>query len=238
MPLERGELSRRKRANRSCGQRTEPKRTEPRARQCKHRMPQRFEHPPDLPVPALVKRQIDDAVVAANGDDANLRPGSAEIVEPHATLQRAHVLCREPARNRGPVGLLHAEARVQQAVSEFAVVRQQKDPTGTVIEASDRNGVDAARKQFGDGSASLRIAHRRHHAGRFVCNQVGKLARRLDDSPFDFNMIRIINESSERTDNSAVNSNRPFNDQVVGMAPRRNPGLREIPVKANPRLHA
>ena len=115
---------------------------------------------------------------------------------------------------------------MKQVVSELAVVRQQKDAAGIVVEASDRHGMDAAWKQFGDRSASLRIAHRRHHAGRFVGNQVGKLVRRLDDSPFDFNMICIINESSERTYDSAVDSNRAFSDQVVGMPPRRNPGLR------------
>jgi hypothetical protein len=194
---------------------------------------ERFEHSADLPVPALVNRQLHDTVVAANCNDANLRPGGAEIAEAHATVQRANVLRRKPPGNRRPIGLLDPEARVEQMVGEFAVVGQQENPTRIVVEASDRHGMDAARKQVRHRPPSLRIAHRRYHPGRLVDDQVGKFSRRLDDAPFDFNTICRINESPELTNASAVDSNRAFNDQLVGMSPRRNPAPRQIAIQTN-----
>jgi hypothetical protein len=50
-------------------------------------------------------------------------------------------------------------------------------------------------------------------------------------------MVCIINDGAELAYCSAVNSNRAFNDQFVGMPPRRNAALRQIPIKPNPCLH-
>lgn len=189
MALQRSQLPYRKGANRSAGERTEPKRSESRARQREHPMTERFEHPPDLPVPAFVNRQIHDTVVAADGDDANLCCRRAEIVDAHAPLKRPYLFGGKPPGDRGPVGLFHAEARVKQPVSEFAVVREQQDAGGIVVEPPHGHRMDAVGKQIRYRAPALRIPHRGDHAYRFVHDQVGRPARRPDDSPFDFNMV-------------------------------------------------
>lgn len=122
MALECAQLSWRKRANRSARQRAKAQRTKARARQRQHRMLQRFKHPANLAIAPLVKRQVDEAVIAPNGDDANLCAGRAKIAEANPMLERPYVFGAEPPGDRRPVRLLHAEARVKQPVSKFAVV--------------------------------------------------------------------------------------------------------------------
>ena len=120
MPLERGALLWRERPELTWRKLAEAQRSETRAGQREHRMAEGFEHAADLPVASLVDGHVDDRLVAAHGDDAHLCTGCAEIVEPHPGGEAADVAGGEPPGDCRAIGLLDAEARMEQAVRQIA----------------------------------------------------------------------------------------------------------------------
>lgn len=128
-------------------------------------------------------------MVAAYGHDANFCRRRTKITDAHPVLKRPHVFGGKPPANCGSVGLFHAEARVKQAVRQFAVVGEQQNAGGIVVESTHGHRADPVRKQIGDRAPALGIAHRGNDAYRLVHEQIGRLAGRPDDSPFDFNMV-------------------------------------------------
>ena len=77
---------------------------------------------------------------------------------------------------------------MRHALGEVAVVGQDDQPFGVVVEPADRIEValDAgARQQIDHGRPPLRIGARAHHAGRLVHEQVAPLGRPLEAPAID-----------------------------------------------------
>ena len=125
-----------------------------------------------------------------------------------------------------PVDLLDPVARMREPVGQLAVVREQDQAGGVGIEAPDR--VEAARRahQLDHGGPAVRVAGRRHHAGRLVQRMdLVRLGRDL--APIDRHPARLVDISCRIRNDLAVNRYATLRHDALGGAPRGDAGVRE-----------
>jgi len=107
-----------------------------------HRVAHRLAHPPHLAVAPFAQRQLDDRVAAARGveplHDADFRRGGAVAVERDAARQPVDRLRPGHTADAAAIHLRHLVARMRQPCGELAVVGQQEQAFGVVVEAPDR----------------------------------------------------------------------------------------------------
>src|SRR3954451_14500876 len=98
------------------------------------RVPDGLEHALDLPLAPLVDRELDHT----GTDLADLRGGGQAVVEQDALAQRLHrgLVDRRVGDPRA-VGARHLEGGVGEAVGELAVVGQQDQTGGVVVQPAD-----------------------------------------------------------------------------------------------------
>ena len=189
-----------------------------------------LEHPAHLPVAAFVQCDVDERNVTPDGDDAQLRGRCAAFLEPHAPENLLHRGGLEPPAQRRAVRLLDAEARMREDVRRVAVISEQQHAARVVVEPADRDdarGDSGAPHDVGDGTAAFGIAHRRHHADRFVQHDVRARRRRTDDAAVDFDARVVVDARSELAHDAPRDAHAPRDDQLLRAAARRDPGRRE-----------
>jgi hypothetical protein len=85
------------------------------------------------------------------------------------------------AAHPGAIDLRHLVPRVHQPRRQLAVVGEQQQPFGVVVEAADRVEIpEIRRNHLQDGAAPLRIGARGHHARRLVDQHIAERDGRLD----------------------------------------------------------
>ena len=192
-----------------------------------HRVADRLEHPPDLPVPALVEGELDPA----GAEQPRARGRRPPVLQLDALRERPHRLVVRLALDVRDVDLLDAVARVRKAVRELAVVRQEEDARRVPVEPPDGHDADGAADEVDHGRSPLRVACGRDRAARLVEEDV---AERLlaDETTVDADVVGRLDERVELS-RLAVDGDAPGLDELVGAATRGDPGAREVGVQAH-----
>ena len=82
--------------------------------------------------------------------------------------------------------------------------------------------------EIGDGAAAFGIAHRRHHAGRFVQHDVRARPGGPDDAPVDLDARVVVDARAELAHDAPADAHAAGDDQLLGAPARRDAGRREI----------
>ena len=119
------------------------------------------------------------------------------------------------------VRLLDLKARMQEAVHQGTVIRDEQEPFRVVVEAADR--VDALlhfRQEVEHRAAAAVILRRREIALRLVQEQVDMLLLTLDRAAIDRDRVcRRIDLRAEFAHDFAVNSDAALQDHLLRRAP-------------------
>ncbi len=159
--------------------------------QVKDGVAHRREHAPHLPLPTLVDFDLHQRPLSPRigADDAGTSGMGALLVQFDALAELAERRRRRNAAHFCPVGLANLVRGMRQALCQLAVVRQQEQSPGGLVEAPD--GVDSTdggviRAEAGDKRRQYQVHHRaagmpvptgRDAAGRFVQDQGQALNR-------------------------------------------------------------
>ncbi len=114
--------------------------------------------------------------------------------------------------------LLHAAARVRDPVSPLAVVGQQQETLGITVKPSHVEKALGPVDQRERGRAALRVASRRHRAGRFVEHNIGGARRGGGQrAPVDRDSVaRGVGLCAGRDHDSVVDGDTPSRQQRLG----------------------
>ena len=200
-------------------------------------MTDRIEHPAHLPVTAFVQRQIDDRTFARHGDDAQLRRRSPLSVEGYSFAQSLYRLRFETATQRCAIDFINAESRMRQCVRQIAVVGEQQQSRGIVIEPTYRHQsrrlrAAATADELVCGSSSFGIAHGRHEAGGFVQHEHFAL-RHYDRTPVDRDAVVGFDLRAELAHDASVDANFSSQNQLLRRATRSDSGKCEIALQSH-----
>src|SRR5690625_4725242 len=201
-------------------ERAEPDVAELRAHQPRHRVAHVLEHPPHDPVAALVQLDLHQ-----RGRGQGLQHGEA-VRAGRAVLQRdaaAQVLGQGAGHlplDGGDVGLGDLVGGVGEAVGELAVVRQQQQPLGLLVQASDvEEPLGPVGDVLGQGGPPLRVAHGGDHAGRLV-ERHGELGL-VQLQPYAVDVDDggdRVHPGAQLTDDDAVDGHPPGGDEALAGA--------------------
>ena len=117
---------------------------------------------------------------------------------------------------------------------QFAVVGKEQESGGVVIEPADGENMRTIDEEIGDAAPPVGVAHRRHHAERFIEDQVGRLRRKLEPHSANLDPIASSHERPECAHGRPIYPHGPTGDHLVGASPRRHPRTRQILIKPNP----
>ncbi len=141
--------------------------------------------------------------------------------------------------HRGDVGLGYLVGRVHQPMREFAVVGQQDQAFGVGVQPSHMEellvAADPVLHQVTDARSAAVVRHRRMHALRFVQRQIHQGL--VEDHPcaVDADLRGIgVDPGAEFGHHLAVDLDAAIGDHPLRDPSRRNPGLRQHFLKANP----
>ena len=150
------------------------------------------------------------------------------VVELDAFAEPAQRAARRLAFDLGEVLLLDAEARMGQPVREIAVVGEQQQSLGVLVEAPDREDPRLEGHEVRDAATTVRIAGRRHHAGGLVQQEVHEAGSRADRA-----RRRLRCDPTAGSTLSPSVATRPLTrddavfDQLLAVTPAADAGLRE-----------
>jgi len=134
-------------------------------------------------------------------------------------------LVRRPL-DLGQVLAPHAVARMRDAQGEVAVVGEDHQALGVVVQPTDREHLlaDLVAEQVDDGPALLRVVGRRHHRLRLVEQQVALRLLRLQPLAVDLDrVLRGVGRLAELGD-AAVDRDAAVADQLLRVPARAHPG--------------
>src|SRR6266542_3707826 len=137
------------------------------------RVADRFAHALHLVLASLVDRELD----SRGAEEARAGGRRPAVLQLEALSQAAQRLRPRLPLHVGDVDLLDLVARMREPVRERAVVGEQERAGRVGVEAADRDDARGVTDEADDGRASVRIACRRHDAGRLVQQHVGELLR-------------------------------------------------------------
>ncbi len=182
-------------------------------------------HALDLALASLVDGQLE----GVGTDPAHAGRRGASIVELDPGPERS----QGPLRNRGAanhraVGLLHLKGRMRQTVGQLAVVGEQDQTGGIDVQSPDGIEPQLAGHKRDDGGPALRIARGADHAGRFVDGVDDQLGLDGHGATIEAQRIRRFDVAGWVEDRLAVNRHAPGADQLLGGAPRGDPGSRQM----------
>ena len=195
------------------------------AAQVRHRMADRVAHLPHLTVPPFAHR---DAQVAGAERLHVGRPGLL-AVDDDAFLKAIEIVVVGHAEDPRLVHARHAVTRMGQLRGEVAVVGQDEQPFGIVVEASDRVDVVAhAPQQIDHRRPPLGIGPRRDVAARLVQQEVEAALGELDAAAVHADVIAGgVGLRPEFANRRAVDGHASVEHQLLGGAPRGDAGLRQ-----------
>jgi hypothetical protein len=192
-------------------------------------------HPSDLAVPALVQPDDDRRPRTALGLgrvlEPNLRLAGPAAIDDHPVPEAIEIAFVRHALDKRLVRAIDLIARVSHALGEFAVVREQDQALGLVIETTHGIEVAAdagARDQINDRRPLLRIEACTDHAPRFVHEEITAAGLQLQPAPINLDDIRgRVGLRSQLADDVPVDLDAPLRDERLGGPPGGDTGLRQ-----------
>ena len=132
------------------------------------------------------------------------------------------------------IGLFHARRSLGEFVCQVAIVCYQQQPLAQVVQAAHRvEPLAHLVKELHDRWPALWIAHRGDEALWLIHHKVAQALGSLQQLSIDPNVIPAwVCLGSECRDYRAIHLNAPLRDQLFGMAPAGDSGLREDLLKA------
>ena len=191
------------------------------------RVADRRAHALDLMLAALVQHELDPSRAESAGPRGSRRP----VVELDAASEPLESLVGRVALDLGDVDLLDLVARVRKRVRELAVVGEQERAGRVCVEPADRDDAGGVVDEVDDGSPPLWVARGRDHARRLVQEDVGERLQ-LDGAAVELDPVALRHEGVQLT-RPAVDGDAARLDQLVGAAPRGDPGAGEVGVQAH-----
>jgi hypothetical protein len=200
--------------------------------QALHAVPDRDHHPPHLPVATLVEHELE----APGAEPPDARRRRPPVLELHPIGERAERGVVGLAVRLHLVDLLDAVARVREAVRERPVVREQERAGRVCVEPPDRHDPNLVADEVEHRPAPLRVARRRHDAGRLVQEDIREpllgdsLPVHLDDVASRDERVQLARR--------AVHAHASRLDQVVRLAARCHTGAGQVRVQPHRRILA
>jgi hypothetical protein len=198
-------------------------------RQLRDWMPDGFEHPPHLPIAPLTNGHADETIPVATSfvHEHDVGRHCAVAVERDARPEPVQRLFVRHPRDPGFIGALDAVTRMRELGGELAVVGQEQQPFGVVVEPPDRVDILAhTGEQLDDRAAPLRIRSRRDDAGRFVEQDVAMSLGCLDSAAVHLDLAGgRIDLHAHLGDGLPIDHHAAFRDQLFCGTPRRDAGL-------------
>jgi hypothetical protein len=200
-------------------------RAEPHAPQADDRVADRIAHVAHLPRASLVERDRDQRLVLPSAEARLDQPHDGRSGAPardvHAAPEPIQRLLPGNAPHPRVVLPLHLVLRVQQALHERPVVREQQHALGVVVEPPDRIDVlPHIRQQVEHGGSPLGVLPRRHVAARLVEHDVAMPLREMDPLPVDADVVAIgVGFGAQFEDGRAVDRHASVRDERFGRAP-------------------
>jgi len=120
------------------------------------------------------------------------------------------------------IDALDAVRRMQQAVRQRAVVRQEQQAAALEVESTDGiNALAELGEQLPHGRAPLRIGQRADDAARLVQHDGARWRAPRKPLPVECDLVpQRIGACSQLADHRAVHAHAPGTDQLLGVAPR------------------
>jgi quercetin dioxygenase-like cupin family protein len=196
-------------------------------------VPDLLEHAMDLPVASLgegdlvprigrVFNQLDSRGRGAHLADASL----VLLVDGDAGAQAPKGFLRGLPADLHQVRFGHVERCMREPLGEVAVVGQQQQSLGVVVEPSDREHARAdAGNQVHDGGTSFGVGNRADVAARLVQHEIDPGFGAVQQLAAHPNMVDGgIGAGAQFGDGLAVDGDKPAGNQLFGLAARSNSG--------------
>jgi len=225
-PLQPFHFGRRQVAVLACLETRVTDRAEPDAAQPHHRVPDGVAHVAHLPRPAFANHEGDDRLVLA-GTKPRFR-------QPHGGGSRPLAVERDPAPQTFDAAVVryaahlrvilafHLVAWMQQALGQRAVVGEDQQALGVVIQPTDRVHVLAdVGDEIDDRRPLLGVLPCRHVAPRLVQQDVAVLGGHMDARAIHADVVGgRVRLRAERGDRGAVDRHAAVGDQLFGRPSR------------------
>jgi hypothetical protein len=185
-----------------------------------------LQHPPHLPLAALVDGDLDPI----RGQPLDPRRGGAAIVELDAVAQGLQrVLPHGRAPDLGVVGARDLEARMREPVRERAVVGEQDQPGGIGVEPPDRIEAAGAGDERDDRGPSLGVLDGGDDAARLVHGVDGALAAgHADGFAVDRHLHAAVDVARGVADHLVADAHAAGEHELLGGAARGHAGVGEV----------
>ena len=169
-------------------------------------------------------------VPALAGQDLDLgRPGRGAVVEPDPGAQRGEVAGRDRAAHLDVIGLGHVAARGEQPGGQLAVVGEQEDALAVEVEAADRGDLDRQVAQVVHHRRAAAVVGDRGDAALGLVEQDVEVGLGVDALAVDRDPVGVgVDLGAELADDLAVDRDPARDDELLGLAPRRHPGLGQV----------
>ena len=201
--------------------------------QIRHLRAPGLEHPAHQPVVPLVHRDgqvglpLEPRVV---GQKFHVRRSRAvAVVQRQAAFQPPQRLLGQLPAHPRDVQLFHLARGMRDALHQLPVVGQDQQPLGLVIEPP--HGIDPLRdvgNQVAHRLSALRVGKRRHHALRLVEQDVLPPLFGLDGLAVHQHLVAVLHLHAHFADDAAVDAHAPLGDDLLALAPRRDPAFRHV----------
>jgi hypothetical protein len=206
---------------------------EPDAPQAHHRVADRIAHVAHLPRAALVQRDRDQRLIRpgseARLDQSHDGRGGPPSRDVHTTPEPIQRILSRHAPHPGVILPLHLVLRVQQALHERPVVREQQQAFGVVVEAPNRIDVlPHIRQKVEHRRSPLGVLPRRHVAARLVEHDVAMAFREMNPLPVDADVVAIgVGFRAQFEDGRAVDRDASVRDECFSGASGSDAGSGE-----------
>jgi len=199
-----------------------------------HGAADRFEHPPHLTVPTLVQDHLQPGVFFLQPQLVNGAGRRRAVPELHTAAQAFNLIVVEDALDLDVIALHHAGARMHERMGHRAVVRDQQQPLGVIIEPAD--GIEPApvlADEIHHRRAPLRVADGGDDAVGLVEHEVDRRRLKVEELAVHLDMVALrIGLGAQLGDDPAVDGDAAVRDQRLRLPARRNPCLRDEFLKA------
>lgn len=149
------------------------------------------------------------------------------VLEFHAPAQAGDLVVIDDSFDLGVIALQHAGTRMHQPVGQGAVVREQQQPLGVIVEPAD--GIEPpsdVADEIHHRRAPLRIVQRGDEAGGLVEHEIDRGRLKPEQFAVDFDVIALrVGLGAQLGDNPAVDGDAAVRDQRFRLAARRDPRL-------------
>lgn len=205
-------------------------RAEADAPQPHHRVSDRVAHVAHLARASLVQRDREQRLVLAGAEPGVEQPHGrrrgAPAPDRDAPAQPVQLALLRHAAHARVVLALHLVLRMQQPLRELAVVREQQEPLGVVVQPAD--GVDVLAhlgQQIEDRRPVLGVLPRRHVAAGLVEQDVAVAPRHADALAVDADVVaERVGPRAQLEHGGAVHRHAAAGDEGLRRAPRRDSG--------------